>query len=51
MSTIIYSKSAGTNNAAIGKLETPIKMVIKQKGDEPDIKVKRDKKKGDEDED
>ena len=25
---------------------TPIKMVIKQKGDEPDIKVKRDKKKG-----
>ncbi len=27
---------------------TPIKMVIKQKGDEPDIKVKRDKKKGEE---
>ncbi len=33
MSTIIYSKSAGTNNAAIGKLETPIKMVIEHESD------------------
>ena len=27
---IIYSKGSGTNNAAIGKLETPIKMVIER---------------------
>ncbi len=33
MSTIIYSKSVGTNNAAIGKLETPIKMVIEHESD------------------
>ena len=33
MSTIIYSKSADTNNAAIGKLETPIKMVIEHESD------------------
>ena len=33
MSTIIYSKSAGNNNAAIGKLETPIKMVIEHESD------------------
>ena len=33
MSTIIYSKSAGTNNAAIGKLETPLKMVIEHESD------------------
>ena len=33
MSTIIYSKSAGTNNAAIGKLETPINMVIEHESD------------------
>lgn len=30
---IIYSKSSGTNNAAIGKLETPIKMVIEHESD------------------
>ncbi len=33
MSTIIYSKSSDTNNAAIGKLETPIKMVIEHESD------------------
>ena len=33
MSTIIYSKSSGVNNAAIGKLETPIKMVIEHESD------------------
>ena len=33
MSTIIYSKSSGNNNAAIGKLETPIKMVIEHESD------------------
>ena len=35
---IIYSKSQGLNNAAIGKLETPIKMVIEH---ESDILTKR----------
>ena len=30
---IIYSKSQGTNNAAIGKLETPIKMIIEHESD------------------
>ena len=30
---IIYSKSSGFNNAAIGKLETPIKMVIEHESD------------------
>ncbi len=30
---IIYSKSAGFNNSAIGKLETPIKMVIEHESD------------------
>ena len=30
---IIYSKSGGTNNAAIGKLETPIKMIIQNESD------------------
>lgn len=30
---IIYSKSAGLNNGAIGKLETPIKMVIEHESD------------------
>ena len=30
---IIYSKSPGFNNAAIGKLETPIKMVIEHESD------------------
>ncbi|MBQ8381344.1 MAG: hypothetical protein IJY18_05565 [Clostridia bacterium] len=30
---IIYSKSIGLNNAAIGKLETPIKMVIEHESD------------------
>ena len=30
---IIYSKSTGTNNAAIGKLETPIKMIIEHESD------------------
>ena len=30
---IIYSKSSGVNNAAIGKLETPIKMVIEHESD------------------
>ena len=33
MSTIIYSKSADNTNAAIGKLETPIKMVIEHESD------------------
>ena len=31
--SIIYSKSSGLNNAAIGKLETPIKMVIEHESD------------------
>ena len=30
---IIYSKSNDTNNAAIGKLETPIKMIIEHESD------------------
>lgn len=30
---IIYSKSGGFNNAAIGKLETPIKMIIEHESD------------------
>ena len=30
---IIYSKSAGLNNSAIGKLETPIKMIIEHESD------------------
>ena len=30
---IIYSKSSGLNNGAIGKLETPIKMVIEHESD------------------
>ena len=30
---IIYSKSSGTHNAAIGKLETPIKMIIEHESD------------------
>ena len=30
---IIYSKSTGYNNAAIGKLETPIKMIIEHESD------------------
>jgi hypothetical protein len=30
---IIYSKSTGLNNAAIGKLETPIKMIIEHESD------------------
>ena len=30
---IIYSKSSGVTNAAIGKLETPIKMVIEHESD------------------
>ena len=30
---IVYSKSSGTNNAAIGKLETPIKMIIEHESD------------------
>ena len=30
---IIYSKSSGLNNATIGKLETPIKMVIEHESD------------------
>ena len=30
---IIYSKSEGINNAAIGKLETPIKMIIEHESD------------------
>ena len=30
---IIYAKSTGTNNAAIGKLETPIKMIIEHESD------------------
>ena len=33
MSTIIYSKSSGVHDAAIGKLETPIKMVIEHESD------------------
>ena len=35
---IIYSKSSGVNNAAIGRLETPIKMVIEH---ESDIQTKK----------
>ena len=35
---IIYSKSSGLNNSAIGKLETPIKMVIEH---ESDIQTKK----------
>ena len=31
--SIIYSKSSGLNNGAIGKLETPIKMVIEHESD------------------
>ena len=31
--SIIYSKSSGTNNAQIGRLETPIKMVIEHESD------------------
>ena len=31
---IIYSKSSGINNAAIGKLETPIKMIIEHESNE-----------------
>ena len=30
---IVYSKSSGFNNAAIGKLETPIKMIIEHESD------------------
>ena len=30
---IIYSKSTGTANGAIGKLETPIKMIIEHESD------------------
>ena len=30
---IIYSKSSGLNNAAIGRLETPIKMIIEHESD------------------
>ena len=30
---IIYAKSTGTNNSAIGKLETPIKMIIEHESD------------------
>ena len=30
---ILYSKSSGNNNAAIGKLETPIKMIIEHESD------------------
>ncbi len=30
---IVYSKSAGLNNGAIGKLETPIKMIIEHESD------------------
>ena len=30
---IIYSKSSGLANSAIGKLETPIKMVIEHESD------------------
>ena len=30
---IIYSKSTGTQNSAIGKLETPIKMIIEHESD------------------
>ena len=31
---IIYSKSTGINNAAIGRLETPIKMIIEHESDQ-----------------
>ena len=31
---IIYSKSSGINNAAIGRLETPIKMIIEHESDQ-----------------
>ncbi len=31
--SIIYSESSGLNNAAIGKLETPIKMIIEHESD------------------
>ncbi len=37
---IVFSKSSGTNNAQIGKLDTPIKMVIQN---ESDICLKNDK--------
>ena len=30
---VIYSKSIGTNNGAIGRLETPIKMIIEHESD------------------
>ena len=33
MAEIIYSKSIGFNNAAIGKLETPLKMIIENESD------------------
>ena len=33
MPNIIYSKSSGTNDAQIGRLETPIKMVIEHESD------------------
>ena len=33
MATIIYSQSSGLHDAAIGKLETPIKMVIEHESD------------------
>ena len=36
--SIIYSQSSGFSNAAIGKLETPIKMVIEH---ESDLQTKR----------
>ena len=31
--SIVYSKTGGLHNAAIGKLETPIKMVIEHESD------------------
>ena len=36
--SIIYSENSGFSNAAIGKLETPIKMVIEH---ESDLQTKR----------
>ena len=30
---IVYSKSGGTHDAAIGRLETPIKMIIEHESD------------------
>ena len=32
--SIIYSENSGFSNAAIGKLETPIKMVIRERGND-----------------